>query len=235
MRGFGESCVCGGFVADVRVVADVVGRSRKDDWRVGSDRGLGVGDRRHRIPLDRNGLRRVARLKRCFCDDHRDDVANMKDLIRRDDGIGFPRRFAPVGIPDWSEAGQFTEGLEVACRIDPQYARHRPRLSRVGDDELRVGVGASEEKCAEGAFRRVVRRVSALACDEAHVFDALDRLTDAEFHGLHVAICSRSRASDAVRRRRPAEVAHACAPFSTLLPNVKLDDRSARLGGALLS
>ena len=186
MRGRLECGVRFLLVADMSIVGDIAGRAGKDERRSGLDGFFHVDGGGKLFPGDADQFGGVARLRRRIGDRHRDDVADMMDLVCRHHRIGLQRRLRPVGVGDRSDTGESAEIGEIARDIDGADARRGARGLDIVDAEFRMPMGTAQKHRPElGALDRV-GGVIAAAADQANVLNALDALTHSEFRRFHV-------------------------------------------------
>ena len=107
--------------------------------------GLGIDDGRERLPVDLDGLECVDRLLGCLGDDRRHAFAGPLDGVGGED----PRR-ADVVLDARRAAGRPGHGQRVVGDVGAgegrQDARHRLRGVDVHRADVRVGVGAAEDR-----------------------------------------------------------------------------------------
>ena len=109
----------------------------------------------------------------------------MMNRIAGHHRIGLRGRHRPVRIRDFGDAWDVAQRREVARDENAADPRQGPRGFDAGHREFRVSVRAAQERGVERALGRVVGGEGALPAHQANVLDALDRLTDAEFHRSH--------------------------------------------------
>ena len=171
-------------VADMSIVGHIAGRAGKDHRRAGLDGFFHVDDGGKLFPRDADQFGGVARLRRRIGDSHRDDVADMMDLVCRHHRIGLERRVRPVGVGDRSDAGERAEFGEIARDIYGADARRGARGLDVLDAEFRMPIGTAQKHRPEfGALDRVRGEIAA-AADQANVLNALDALPYPNFVGF---------------------------------------------------
>ena len=190
----------------MRIVGHIAGRAGKDQRRAGLDGFFHVDDGGKLFPGDADRFGGVARLRRRIGDHHRDDVADMVDLVRRHHRIGLERRVRPVGVGDRSDAGESAEIGEIARDIDGADARRGARGLDVVDAEFRMPMGTAQKDRPEFGSLDRVGGVIAAAADQANVLNPLDALPYPEFRRFHVVSipCGGAIASSRLTGSRPS-------------------------------
>ena len=172
-------------VADVVVVGDIVRRTGEDERR-SRPHGLFHVDRGGKLlPGDADEFGGVPRRKSGLGDHHREDVADMMDLVGRHHRVGLERRFRLVGVGNRGKAGHGAEIGEIAGEIDGLHPRRGARGFDILDAEFRVPVGAAQKDRPQRGGLDRVGGVVPPAADQANILDPLDALADPKFHRFH--------------------------------------------------
>ena len=166
-------------VADADVEQHVAGLVGPDLRRALFHRVDEAGHRRQRRPLHLDGLDRIAGLIDRVGHHESHGVADMADLVPRQDRIGRAGERIDLEV---EQARQIAEILDVVGGQDRRHARQRARLGDV-DGEFCMRMRRTQHQGMQSGLRRDVVGVAALAADQRIVFLAAHALTDAEFDG----------------------------------------------------
>ena len=194
-------------VAEMPLIYRVPGRGlvdRRRALRLGH-----VDHRRQHLIVDLDLLGRVFALRGRFGDHHRDRIADIAGLARRDRRMRrHLHRRAVLGM-DHPAANEIADlvGREIRAGEHGDHARHRG--GRLGVDALDLGVRMRRAQEHRARFARPadVVGVLALAGDEAEVFLATHRRADSgRTHGGHSLNCLIERHAPFMARA-PAAIA----------------------------
>ena len=133
------------------VVGDIAGRAGEDERRSGLDGFFHVDDGGKLFPGDADQFGGVARLQARVGDRHRDDVADMMDLVFRHHRIWLERRLRPVGVGDGRETGEGAEIGEIARDIHGADAGRGARGFDILDAEFRMPWGLRKNTALSSA------------------------------------------------------------------------------------
>ena len=179
MRGLGEGGVGGGLVAEVPVIAGVVGRGFVN---IGAaDSLLQIDHGRQHAVVDVDLLGRVARLRIAVGDDDRDGVADIAHLALRQRGMGARLHRRTILGMDHPAADQAADlvGRDVMAGKDGDHAGRGGGFGEIDGVDRGVRVRRTQEIGVRLARTIDVIDVAALAGDETNVFRALDGSAEA--------------------------------------------------------
>jgi hypothetical protein len=141
--------------------------------------GTPVGDRRQRIDLEADTVRRIFRLRRRVGDDDRHGLADIAHFVERDhelfegDQIGHGRQ------AQWNGGNAaVTVACHVFTREDRAHTGHRFRFGRIDRPDVAVRHRAPEDHRVHHTLPVQVVDVAAVTSEQTQVFDPLDRLAD---------------------------------------------------------
>ena len=151
------------------------------------ERSGGSDRRRQRVPLDRNCLGGVARLRQRVGDHERERIADMAHRVPRQDRIGWNR---DLGVGELRMARQVAEPHGIGGGEHQGHARHRAGLRRIDDAKARMRVRRTYDRRMEHPRGRQIGDIAAIAAQQRVVLLARERLAETEFDRSH-AIASR--------------------------------------------
>ena len=147
MRRHAEGAI---WIADDLLQArrDVVWHVVVDPWLSRFGRHTKVDNRRQRLPVDFDQIRRVFSDVAIVGDDHRDRLADVTDFVHRQRPLRPAMR--QVGMR-YDERRGLVELAQIGGRIHRPYARLRPRPGNVDRANPRVAVRAAQDRRVEHA------------------------------------------------------------------------------------
>ena len=152
--------------------------------RARRERVLRVRDHRQCLVVDFDCFGGIARLAQGLGDDKRDRLADITDLLDRQERTrGLVLRRA-ITILDGRLASEVAEpfGLNVGAGGDEQDARHLPRRRCIDPPKVRVRGRRAQNKGLRRMRQAHVIRVAAPSGDKPQILVAPNRLPNAEFH-----------------------------------------------------
>ena len=181
--GAGERRLDRLLVAHVEVEEDIAGGGVPELRGVGLERpfdGRGGGQKRD---LERDGLRRVARLGEGLGDHHRHRIADMAHPPDRERRARRHVGRRSVAVLHRHRAGDLADavGFEVGAGIDREHAGRAGYGGGVERGDLAMPRGRAQEHGIGLARRVVVVGVAPAAGEQARVLGSRDRLADPEF------------------------------------------------------
>ena len=148
----------------------------------------GVDHERQRVPRHAHRRDRVFRLSPGLGHDHRDGLAHMTRLVRRQQNVWTDEDRAAVRGPELEivtvrRHGTVRDGAEpllgdVRAREDSEHAGHRPGLLALDCDDAGVRVRRADDRRVDQAGEREVVAIPSASSEQAVVFLAAERLAD---------------------------------------------------------
>ena len=146
--------------------ADVVGKLRMDGWRAGGHGVLRVRQRVQGLVFDIDKLGGVSGGVGVFGNEHGDGLADVDDLLSRQDGMLRGADVVDDSDVNVSGAGDADVLFHVFGGEDGDDAGGAAGGGGVKGGDAGVGVGASQNDGVEGAFEADVIHEGGLASDE---------------------------------------------------------------------